>query len=278
MSSEPQLSTEFDRDTSVSEVSRTEDEAVFAADLAPGWQVGGGLNGGYLLATIGRALQQTVPKHPHPYSISAYYVGPGVAGEATISTRVVRLGGSSVTLAAELAQQGQRKITALATYGDHDTMPSEVRTTAQPPEMAPLEQCFPTSAAPEELRRIAPLMERMDLRLDPAYAGWAVGAPSGEGIIQGWFRLPEGRESDVLSLLLAVDALPPVTFDLGRPGWAPTVELTAHVRGLPAPGWLRVRHATRNVAGGMFEEDCEVWDSTDRLVAQARQLARLPRG
>ena len=71
--------------------------------------------------------------------------------------------------------------------------------------------------------------------------------------------------------------VPPVTFDLGRPGWAPTLELTVHVRAVPAPGWLRVSHRTRNVAGGMFEEDCEVWDSADRLVAQSRQLAMQPR-
>ena len=71
---------------------------------------------------------------------------------------------------------------------------------------------------------------------------------------------------------------PPVTFDLGRPGWAPTLELTVHVRAVPAPGWLRVSHRTRNVAGGMFEEDCEVWDSAGRLVAQSRQLAMQPRG
>ena len=89
--------------------------------------------------------------------------------------------------------------------------------------------------------------------------------------------LEGGREPDVLALLSAVDALPPVTFCLGMPGWAPTLELTAHVRARPAPGWLRVRHATRNLAGGMFEEDCEVWDSTDRLVAQSRQLALAPR-
>jgi len=40
---------------------------------------------------------------------------------------------------------------------------------------------------------------------------------------------------------------------------------------------LIVRHATRNISGGQFEEDCEVWDATGRLVAQSRQLALLPR-
>lgn len=50
-----------------------------------------------------------------------------------------------------------------------------------------------------------------------------------------------------------------------------------HLRALPAPGWLRVSHATRNLAGGHFEEDCEIWDSAGRLVAQSRQLARAPR-
>ena len=80
-----------------------------------------------------------------------------------------------------------------------------------------------------------------------------------------------------IALLLVVDALPPVTFDLGMPGWAPTLKLTAHVRARPAPGWARVRHATRTIAGGCFEEDCEVWDAEGHLVAQSRQLALLPR-
>jgi hypothetical protein len=130
---------------------------------------------------------------------------------------------------------------------------------------------------PPEFLEVAPLTRRFDLRFEPESAGWAMGRPSGRGLLQGWFRLADGRQPDPVSLPTVVDALPPVTFDLGMPGWAPTMELTAHVRAVPAPGWLKVRHATRNLAGGMFEEDCEVWDSRGRLVAQSRQLARQPR-
>ena len=89
----------------------------------------------------------------------------------------------------------------------------------------------------------------------------------------GW---PTSREPDPLLLLLAVDALPPVTFDLGMLGWTPTLELTVHVRARPAPGWLRVAASTGNVAGGFLEEDAEVWDSAGRLRLQSRQLARAP--
>ena len=143
--------------------------------------------------------------------------------------------------------------------------------------MPPPEQCVPNTMAPPEVLAAAPLLQRFDMRFDPASIGWAVGEPSGNGHLQAWFRLADGRDPDPLSLLMVVDALPPVTFDLGLIGWAPTLELTVHVRARPAPGWLKLRHATRNVSGGYFEEDCEVWDAAGRLVAQSRQLARMPR-
>ena len=85
--------------------------------------------------------------------------------------------------------------------------------------------------------------------------------------------VPPSRDADPLSLLLAVDALPPTAFDLGLKGWVPTIELTVHIRALPAPGPVRVAITTRNLAGGFLEEDAEIWDSADRLVAQSRQLA-----
>jgi acyl-CoA thioesterase len=263
---------EFDRAIALT----TTGEHAYAAELGDGWVVGGGVNGGYLLATLGNAVRQSLPRSPDPLTISAYYLSASVPGPADMTVRVLREGGSTSTVAADLSQAGHARITALATYGDLSRLPDDVRTTATEPELPPREECWSTRDAPPGFE-FPPLLGRFDLLMDPSTAGWAIGRPSGRGLIQAWFRLNDDREPDPLSLLFAVDAMPPVTFELGQMGWAPTLELTAHVRAVPAPGWLKLRHETRNVAGGMFEEDCQVWDSSGRLVAQSRQLARQPR-
>jgi len=249
----------------------------FRADLAAGWVVGGGVNGGYQLAVIGNAIAAALPAKPDPIAMSAYFLSPGAPGPAHIDVDVRRDGRRVATVAADLVQGDDTRITVLATYGDLAGQDGEVLTTAPEIDLPPLEECVSNSFAPPELRKIAPLLERFDMRFHPDQVGWTVGKPSGEGVLSAWFRLIDGREPDPIELLMVVDALPPVTFELGRMGWAPTLELSAHVRARPAPGWLKVRHQTRNVAGGMFEEDCEVWDSAGRLVAQSRQLALFPR-
>jgi hypothetical protein len=55
------------------------------------------------------------------------------------------------------------------------------------------------------------------------------------------------------------------------------VQLQAFVRAAPAPGWCLVEAEASEVAGGWIDEDYRIWDSTGRLVAQSRQLARLPK-
>lgn len=264
---------EFDQQIQVDRVG----EGRYAADLSGGWVVGGGVNGGYLLSVIGNAISESLPTKPDPITMSAYFLSPSVPGPATVEVDVRREGGSVATVAADLRQGDDTRITTLATYGDLGRLVDEVRTTATELDLPPLEECVSNDLAPPEVRKIAPLMDRFDMRFHPDQVGWAVGQPSGRGELSAWFRLVDGRDPDPIELLMVVDALPPVTFDLGQMGWAPTLELTVHVRARPAPGWLKLRHATRNVAGGMFEEDCEVWDSAGRLVAQSRQLARLPR-
>jgi hypothetical protein len=269
---------EFDRAVAV-----TATGSAYDATLDAGWQIGSGVNGGLLLAVAGNALRATFADsgHPDPVSVSAYYLAASRPGPATVRTRLLREGRSMSTGAASLVQtDGGREVerlTALATYADLSALPDDVRTTASPPELPPPDQCLSVADAPPTSLQHAAFLDRLDLRLDPACAGFAIGRPSGRGVIQGWLKLADSRDPDPVMLLLAADALPPATFDLGLYGWAPTLELTVHVRASPAPGWLRIRHATRNFAGGLFEEDAEVWDSVGRLVAQSRQLARAPR-
>ncbi|WP_300678615.1 thioesterase family protein [Nocardioides sp.] len=252
-------------------------EGRFSADLLGEWTVGGGLNGGYLLGVIGNAIRQVVPAKPDPITVSAFYLGPGRPGPAEVVTEIKRDGGSLAVVAADLEQEGSKRISVLATYADRASISGEVHTTAVEPELPPVEACVSTDAMGPAMLEIAPMYRKFEMRFPASRVGWAQGAPSGEGIIEAWFRFRDDRPADAFSLVTIADLLPPVAFDLGLPGWSPTLELTVHVRGVPAPGWLKVRHATRNLADGMFEEDCEIWDSAGRLVAQSRQLARTPR-
>ncbi|MER6217758.1 thioesterase family protein [Streptomyces sp. NPDC001674] len=270
---------EFDRDTTVTP--RAGEPGVYDAELSAGWTIITAVNGGYLLALVGRALSAALP-HPDPFSVSAHYLTSSVPGPAVIRTQVVRSGRTLSTGQASLFQFDENgaeveRIRVLASYGDLSALPDSVHTVARPPVMPPYEECLGPEAGPAPIPGSSAIVDRLRLRLDPATAGWAVGAPSGKGEMRAWFELADGRDADPLSLLLAVDALPPTSFDLGLLGWTPTVELTTHVRHRPAPGPLRVGIVTRNLAGGFLEEDAEVWDSTDRLVAQSRQLARAPR-
>ncbi|MFJ4694608.1 thioesterase family protein [Streptomyces sp. NPDC088766] len=268
---------EFDRDTAVTR----REPGVYDTELSAGWTIFGAVNGGYLLAVLGRALADALP-HGDPFTVTAHYLSASRPGPAVVRTETVRAGRTLSTGQASLFQydgEGREveRIRVLASYGDLGALPDDVRTSAEPPAFPPIGQCFgpEDGPAPAPDADQQPIAERLMLKLDPSTVGWALGQPSGKGEMRAWFGLADGRDADPLSLLLAVDALPPTAFDLGIAGWVPTIELTVHIRCRPAPGPVRVSLTTRNLAGGFLEEDGEVWDSEGRLVAQSRQLARV---
>jgi hypothetical protein len=242
----------------------------FRGDVDPAWTIGGKPNGGYLLAMLGRAVTLVGP-HPHVVATSAHFLTAPEPGPVQVHAQVLRGGRRTSQLRAWLAQQGTPCVEALFTTSQF--APSEAFWNGGVPDAptAPREQCVRVpSQAPNGLR--VALMDEVDLRLDEATTGFARGAPSGTGELRGWLALP-GEDFDHLSLIFAVDALPPATFEVAMTGWVPTLEMTAYVRALPAPGPVRVLQKARLIEGERFDEACFVWDSNGKLVAQATQLA-----
>jgi len=242
-----------------------------------GWDIGGNANGGYLLALAANGLRRVVER-PDPVTITAHYLAPGQPGDAEVVGEVVKAGKRFATASGQLRAGGRPVLQVLATFGDLAAGGPGSGFTAvdgSPPVLPPMEACRPRSAR-EGFP--VPLMDRLDVRLDPVHARFVDGAPTGRAEVAGWFAFADGRPIDTLALLLVADALPPAVFNLDLPSaWVPTVEFTVHVRAVPAPGPVRCLFRTRFVHGGMLEEDGEVWDADGTLVALSRQLALLPR-
>jgi acyl-CoA thioesterase len=249
----------------VTAIRRRGDSTTYDADLHPGWTIGDKPNGGYLLAVVARAACDIVDT-THPLAVSGHYLRAPSAGPAEVRTEVVRHGRRVSTSRATLWQDDKPCIDALVTSGELHQADVEW-SAATPPDMPPPEKCL---AAVNPFIKIE-LFDHAELRVDPSTSPFPTA--TGEALLRFWFRLRDGAEPDVLSLLLAVDSGPPTMFNLGMYGWAPTVELTVLLRGLPAPGWLLVQARTRLLADGWFDEEATAWDSTGRLVAQSRQLA-----
>jgi acyl-CoA thioesterase len=262
------MTSEFDDDTAVLPLGG----GSYSAEISPRWNVGDKPNGGYLMALALRAATAELPL-PHPFTATAHYLRAATPGPALIDVETIRTGRSHATAEVRLVQQDAEIVRVLTTFGDLNKLDGRTHVTAQPPQLPPVEQAQTRGSLPDG--SVVALAERFETAAHPDVLGWWRGEPNNNPYIAAWMRLVDGREPDPLLLTLVVDALPPAVFELGVAGWVPTIELTVHVRAVPAPGWLRVAATTRVVQGGYLEEDAEVWDSSGTLVAQSRQLARL---
>ncbi len=249
----------------------------FGGVVDPEWTIGDKPNGGYLLAMLGRAAV-AAGDHPDVLAASAQYVRSPAPGPVAIDTELVRAGRSAGQLRARMAQDGQVCVDAVITVGRlrHDATPYW-DAGAPPTVEVPYEDCLPVTAPPGAGIRVA-ILDQVDIRLDPATSGYLRGKPTGHGELRGWLALPEGESFDPVSLLFAVDAYPPATFDIELAGWVPTFAMTVYVRALPRAGPVRVVQRAQLIDAQRVDETCSVWDCAGRLVAQGTQLAGIRLG
>lgn len=268
---------EFDAATDLTRVTGVDDRSsgtVHAGAVHDGWDIMGNANGGYLMALAAAGMRDTSGR-PDPVTVTAHYLAPGPPGPATVHSDVVKQGKRFATVTGSLRSAERELIRVMGVFGDlASTADGWTRMDGAPPDLPPVEECVVRSAS----QGVAPaIMDRLDIRLRPGDDAFQRGAKTGSASITGWFSFADGRPIDTLSLLLVADAFPPPVFNIDIPaGWVPTIELTVHVRAVPAPGPVACRFATRFIQGGYLEEDGEIWDSTGRLVAMSRQLALVP--
>lgn len=263
------------------------DGRTFDVDIDPAWTIGPGKpNGGYLLAVLGRAAVDAVAAAggTQPFVVAAnvsYVSSPSVAA-ATVEVDVLRVGRTASQVRARLLQDGAVAVDAMFTLGRLERgsrpwwggvapvalAPEEDATSGRMPSMGPPPDGGPT------------IRDRVTLTFDASSTAFTTGTPTGRGELRGWLRFADDRDHDPLSLLFAVDSFPPATFDVVMTGWVPTLNLTAYVRAVPAPGPLRLWFRAGVVHDGFADEVMEIWDSEGTLVAQSTQLTalRIPEG
>jgi hypothetical protein len=122
---------------------------------------------------------------------------------------------------------------------------------------------------------------------------------SSSASFSGYIQHASKEHIKISHLGFFADCLPPPVVQLPSivGNWVPTLQLSVYFRGTPlaagqehiskrehpfidstaatAPEWLRFVFKTRMVMNGLCEIDGELWDETDSLVGQSRQLARI---
>lgn len=258
-----------------SEVSAVErvGEGRYAATIDPEWSIMGNPNGGYLVAMMARAAADA-SDHEHLIASSAHFLRSPQAGPVEIEVEPLRAGRSTGQSRVRLRRDDQVYVESLVTIGPVDPDVADFWAAGVPPASA---------TAFDDCHRLVPpdrsvaIMEQVDLRLEERSLGFAFGEPAGVGELWGWIALPHDEAFDPVSLHFALDSFPPATFDIEMAGWVPTLELTTYVRGVPAPGPVRVLQKAQLIRDHRVDELCWVWDSTGRLVAHGSQLAMFRR-
>jgi acyl-coenzyme A thioesterase PaaI-like protein len=240
------------------------------AEVREDWSNGDGpgINGGLFAALATRAVMEATGLEPR--SLTIHYLAAPSHGEVTIAASIPRQGRSTAFVRLEFGQGDRHVAQAMAVCAAWRP-DAPAFADAEPPEVPPLARCMPVDP---HHPRVPPLLGNYEMRVftevdeRPARVG-------------GWIRTREPRPADHVSLAAMTDAfMPPAFLRPGERVVVPTLELTIHFRGEPPAGdhpWVMASFVSRTAAGGVVEEDGELWSMDETLLVQSRQLALMRR-
>lgn len=247
----------------------------YDGELNEHWTIGPKVHGGAMLALCVNAARIEFGAAVEPIAVSGNFLWAPDPGPMRLVTAVRKRGRRVSLIDVELRQEQKVAVRAAVTLGDpeHHVAPllsvNPVIPLMQPEPPPGLEPIGPG----HPMADIVHLARGCDIR--PSLTTFSPRTDGGPPVIEYWVR-PKGVAPDVLFALLCGDVSAPVTFAVNRTGWAPTVQLTAYLRAVPADGWLRVLCTTVQIGQEWFDEDHIVVDCEGRIIVQSRQLAMVP--
>jgi Thioesterase-like superfamily len=253
------------------------DRYVFRGVLNEHWTIGPKVHGGAMLALCANGARSAHGGGAEPVAVSGSFLWAPDPGPMDVAVTLRKLG-RRVSLADVELTQGERTAVRVAvTLGAvEDSAPLLLSAHPVVPLMAPEPPAGLEPIGPgHPMEHIVHLAHGCDIR--PSLVSMAPRGDGGVPVFEYWVR-PKDCAPDALFALMCTDVSAPVTFAVNRMGWAPTIQLTAYLRALPADGWLRIISTTTQIGQDWFDEDHLVVDSAGRLVAQSRQLAMVPSG
>jgi len=262
----------------------------FDGNLNEHWTIGPKIHGGVMVALCAKAAREAYRAQGgvgvHPVAVSVNFLSAPDPGPVRLVTTVRKKGRRIGLVDVELIAGQRACVHAVVTLAELEQAaeplladnPVTALMSPEPPADVPVIGPGHPGADINNLARgcdIHPVVTGPDATGPDAIGPDGIG-PDGIGLaFKIWVR-PKGDVVDELFALMCGDISMPVPYALGRRGWAPTVQLTAYLRGLPAPGWLRVLCTATLIGQDFFDEDHTVVDSAGRIVVQTRQLALLP--
>ena len=247
----------------------------FSGHITNNWSIKGIPDGGYLMAILAKAMMQHSEMKATPI-ITANFLNRCEPGDAEILIEKMSASRQFNRFQGSLRQNKKEKIRAFGTFSDENKECLLESYEASCPEIAELEKCLSIPELPNNT-----LFSQLDIRLDPACTGWWSGKLSGKSECKGYIKFKNQRPFDISSILLIADSFPPAVLSSQEMvAWVPTIELSVNIRKIPTTDWLKCSFRTRFITCGLLEEDGEIWDQKDELIAISRQIAqyRAPAG
>ncbi|MFL2488067.1 MAG: thioesterase family protein [Gammaproteobacteria bacterium] len=254
------------------------DENIFSMTPSKDYFVGNTPHGGYLTAVMQKALSLSMP-HQHVINSNTLYLDRTEPKEICIQVKKVRESRGSSVGQVSLIQDDKLRCMMTGICSDFNFMKGVNDLETLPPKIFNKERdsFIPLNFENKQEGFTPSFIKQTKCEIAKQHAWWLKNEDDlgDEARCAGFISMGEEIPNQFV-LSFYSDFFPPVVMNKYGPlGWVPTLSLTTNIRQLPTTSELFMDVIAKDLNKGFFEQDCQIWDLNQNLVATSRQLTRI---